>query len=70
MTQVHTTSTLIDNIYTNILDKNHTNGILVKPISDHQMYFCIMNENFVKWESAQNYIEVEFFNQDNIEKIP
>ena len=30
-----TTSTLIDNIYTNVLDKNHTSGILVRPISDH-----------------------------------
>ena len=34
-----TTSTLIDNIYTNVLDKSHTSGILVRPLSDHQMYF-------------------------------
>ena len=64
-----TTSTLIDNIYTNVLDKNHTSGILVRLISDHQMYFCIMNENFVKSESAQKYIEVELCNQDNLEKF-
>ena len=51
------------------LDKNHTSGILVRPISDHQMYFCIMNENFVKSESAHKYIEVELCNQDNIEKF-
>ena len=35
-----TTSTLIDNTYTNVLDKNHASGILVRPISDHQMYIC------------------------------
>ena len=33
------------------------------------MYFCIMNENFVKSESAQKYIEVELCNQDNVEKF-
>ena len=47
-----TTSTLIDNVYTNVLDKKHTSGILIRPTSDHQMYFCIMNENFGK--SAKN----------------
>ena len=40
-----TASTLIDNIYTNVLDKSHTSGILIRPLSDHQMYFCVMNEN-------------------------
>ena len=41
-----TTSTLIDNVYTNVLEKEHTCGILVRPISDHQMYFCMMNGNY------------------------
>ena len=41
-----TTSTLIGNIYTNSVDKNCTNGILIRPISDHQMYFCMINSNF------------------------
>ena len=41
-----TTSILIDNIYTNVLDKSHTSGILVSPLSDHQMYYCVMNENY------------------------
>ena len=31
------TSTLIDNVYTNVIDKEHICGILVRPISDHQM---------------------------------
>ena len=38
-----TTSTLIDNVYTNVIEKEHTCGIFVRPISDHQMYFCMMN---------------------------
>ena len=42
-----TTITLIDNIYSNVIDKSHTGGILIRPISDHQMYFCIINNNFV-----------------------
>ena len=36
-----TASTLIDNVYTNALDKSHISGILIRPISDHQLYFCI-----------------------------
>ena len=36
-----TTSTLIDNVYSNVIDKSHTSGILIRPISDHQMFFCI-----------------------------
>ena len=43
-----TSSTLIDNVYTNTIDKKHTSGILIRPISDHQMYFCMLNENYTK----------------------
>ena len=43
-----TASTLIDNVFSNVIDKDHTCGILVRPISDHQMYFCILNENYMK----------------------
>ena len=64
-----TTSTLIDNVYTNVLDKNHTSGILIRPISDHQMYFCIMNENFRKSASQKKFIELEIFNDESIEKF-
>ena len=32
-----TTSTLIDNVYTNAIDKSPICGILIHPISDHQM---------------------------------
>ena len=64
-----TASTLIDNIYTNVLDKNHISGILIRPISDHQMYFCVMNENYMKPVIAQKYVEVEVFNVEAIENF-
>ena len=64
-----TTSTLRDNIYTNVLDKSHTSGILVRPLSDHQMYFCVMNENYIKPTTNQKYIEVEVLSEENTEKF-
>ena len=64
-----TTSTLIDNIYTNVLAKSHTSGILIRPISDHQMYFCVMNENYMKPANAQKYVKVETFNVEAIENF-
>ena len=36
-----TTSTLIDNVYSNVIDKSHTCGILIRPISDHQCVFAL-----------------------------
>ena len=59
-----TAITLIDNIYTNVLDKSHTSGILIRPLPDHQMYFCVMNENYVKQTTKQKYIEVEVLNEE------
>ena len=64
-----TTSTLIDNVYSNAIDKSQTSGILVRPLSDHQMYFCIMNDNFVNIKTAQKYIKIEVSNQKNIDKF-
>ena len=64
-----TTSTLIDNIYTNVLDKSHTSGILARPLSYHQMYFCVMNENYIKPTINQKYIEVEVLSEENIERF-
>ena len=62
-----TASTLIDNIYTNVLNKSHTSGIMIRPISDHQMYFYVMNENYMKPVIAQKYVEVEVFNVEAID---
>ena len=64
-----TTSTLIDNVYTNVIEKEHTCGILVRPISDHQMYFCMMNENYIKPKTKQKYVEIEVCNQESLEKF-
>ena len=64
-----TTSTLIDNVYSNVIDKRHTSGILIRPISDHQMYFCIMNDNFVNGKAAQKYIKIEVTNANSIDKL-
>ena len=47
-------STLIDNVFSNVVDKDHTCGILVRPIADHQMYFCILNKNYIKPITNEN----------------
>ena len=64
-----TTSTLIDNVYTNVIDKEHICGILVRPISDHQMYFCMMKENYLKPVTKQKYVEIEVCNQESLENF-
>ena len=64
-----TTSTLIDNNYTNSVDKDHTSGILIRPISDHQMYFSMINLSYTKLENATKFIEVEVCNQGSINKF-
>ena len=51
-----TTGTLIDNIYTNSVDKICTSGILIRPISDHQMYFCMINSNTCHSEQTKKII--------------
>ena len=50
-----TKSTLIDIVYSNVIDKSHTSGILIRPISNHQMYICIMDDNYVNAKAAQKY---------------
>ena len=64
-------STPIDNVYTNVIDKKHTCGILVRPISDHQieMYFSILSENYFKPIAKQKYIETEQCQEDSLEKF-
>ena len=43
-----TCDTLIDNIFTNNLEKKHTNCILTRVISDHQMTCCILPANMTR----------------------
>ena len=64
-----TTSTLIDNIYTNALDKKHTSGILIRPISDDQMCFSMISLTCNKSKNATKFIEVEICNQESINKF-
>ena len=64
-----TRSSLFDNIYTNTIDKDHTSGILIRAISDHQMYFSIMNENVTASKSIQKYIEIEVCSQENMDRF-
>ena len=64
-----TTSTLIDNIYTNSVDKICTSGILIRPISDHQMYFCMINSNTCHSEQTKKFIEVEVCDHESIQSF-
>ena len=64
-----TTSTLIDNVYTNVYDKPHISGILISPISDHQMYFCALNDNAAKNYNKTKYITTENFSENNMKKF-
>ena len=57
-------STLIDNVFSNVIDKDHTCGIPVRPISDHQMYFCILNEKYIKPIRKQNFVEIDESSQE------
>ena len=64
-----TRSSLIDNIYTNTIDKDYYSGILIRSISDDQMYFSIMNENVTTSKSVQKYIEIEVCSQENMDRL-
>ena len=64
-----TASTLIDNVFSNVIDKDHTCGILVRPISDHQMYFCILNENYIKPITKQKFVEIEESSQEALARF-
>ena len=62
-----TASTLIDNVYTNAIDKSHVCGIFIHPISDHQMYVCVLDETYQKLKKKSKYIEFEKINETSSE---
>ena len=64
-----TASSLIDNMYTNSVNKNCTSGILIRPISDHQMYFCMINLNFSYSDEVKKLIEVEVCDHESIQRF-
>ena len=57
---------LIDNIFTNNICKPHESGILVTPISDHLMQFCIFKGNYEASNDLPKSIEVETINSKSI----
>ena len=64
-----TASTLIDNVYTNAIDKSHVCGILIHPISDHQMYFCVLDKTYQKLKNKPKYIEFEKLNETSMSEF-
>ena len=61
-----TTSTLIDNVYTNAIDKSYICGILIHPISDHQMYFCVLDETYQRLNNKPKYIKFKKINETSM----
>ena len=56
-------NTLIDNIFTNNFCKPHLAGILVTPVSDHLIQFCIIKgKQGQPTNNSPKYIEVENLN--------
>ena len=60
-----TCDTLIDNIFTNNYDQHHTNCILTRVVSDHQMTCCMLSRNTIE-ENTNLLIEVETINQHTL----
>ena len=54
-----TSATLIDNIFTNNIDRAHVSGILSEKFSDHQVIFSLQKCNRrQKLKHSEKYIEV------------
>ena len=58
--------TLIDNVLTNNLCKQHTSGILTHQISDHFMTFSIVEGNIKNIKEPIKYVEVQNINSASI----
>ena len=63
-----TCDTLIDNIFTNNSDQHHTNCILTRVVSDHQMTCCMLSKNTIE-KNTNLLIEVETINQHTLENM-
>ena len=53
------THTLIDNVLTNNICKPHISGILTYHVSDHFMFFCVVEGKVMRVKDTPKYIEVE-----------
>lgn len=47
-------ATLIDNIFTNVMEDNTVSGLLIKDISDHLPVFVVYDCNYKKDKDASN----------------
>ena len=41
----------------------------MRPISDHQMYFCILNENYIKPITKRKFVEIEESRQEALARF-
>ena len=57
---------LIDNTFTNNLNKPHISGILVYHVSDHFMHFCIVEDNEIYSVNLTKYVETETISPKSI----
>ena len=57
---------LIDNTFTNDLNKPHISGILVHHVSDHFMHFCIVEDNDTHSVNLTKYLETKTINPKSI----
>ena len=66
-----TSSTLIDNIFTNILDKSISSGLMISDISDHLPVFQISHNSDISVSNVKNYAVIvkRIINVVNIEQI-
>ena len=65
----NTTHSLIDNIFSNNLCKQHTSGIITIPISDHLLNLCILERTPTYAKKRAKFIEIETINPISIENF-
>ena len=62
-------ATLLDNIFTNVLEE-HTSGVIVNSISDHQMIYSYKNVEIQHTRSCiDRYIEIERNDRHSIQNF-
>ena len=61
-------NTLIDNIFTNNIQRSHTNCILQHKLSDHQAMICILKHR-TPMKRIDRYIEIENINPRTLENL-
>ena len=57
---------LIDNTFTNNLNKPHISGIIIHHVPDHFMHFCIVEDNETHSVNLTKYVETEIISPKSI----